>query len=255
MTKSRDSRRAPIAAGIGRSLRTYYGDPGRAAQMVMLYSRFLRSGGLAFDIGAHVGDRTTAFRWIGARVVTVEPQTAAMRALRLIHGWDPQVTLVTAAVGAEEGEAALYLNTANPTISTLSTEFIDAADGAVGWESEVWDRQAIVPVVTLDTLIAEHGRPDFVKIDVEGVEDAVIAGLSQPVPALSFEVTMIQRETGLRALERLAALGPYRFALSLGEELELAGERWLEAETMSAELMGLPSTANSGDIYAVLQES
>ena len=35
---------------------------------------------LAFDIGAHVGDRTAAFRRLGARVVAVEPQPAAMRA-------------------------------------------------------------------------------------------------------------------------------------------------------------------------------
>mgnify|MGYP001798338450 CR=1 FL=1 len=36
MTKPKDSYRTPIAAGIGRSLRTYYGDPARAARMVAL---------------------------------------------------------------------------------------------------------------------------------------------------------------------------------------------------------------------------
>ncbi|MEM8957235.1 MAG: FkbM family methyltransferase [Pseudomonadota bacterium] len=252
MSDARDNRRTPIAAGIGRSLRTYYGDPARAARMVRLYEEFLSSGGLAFDIGAHVGDRTTAFRWIGARVVTVEPQPAAMRALRLIHGRDPQVTLVAAAVGAQEGQAAMHVNSANPTISTLSDDFIEAADGAGGWEGEVWDRQAVVPIVTLDGLIAEHGEPDFIKIDVEGLEDAVIAGMTAPVPALSFEVTMIQREAGLRALNRLAALGPYRFALSLGETLELDGDVWETPEAMAARIAALPDEANSGDVYARL---
>ena len=192
------------------------------------------------------------FRWIGARVVTVEPQPAAMRALRLIHGRDSQVTLVAAAVGAAPGEAAMHINSANPTISPLSEDFIAAADGADGWEGQVWDGRATVPVLTLDGLIETHGTPNFVKIDVEGLEDAVIAGLSQPVPALSFEITMIQREAWLNALRRLAALGPYRFALSLGERLDLADDGWQEADAMAAQIADLPDAANSGDVYARL---
>ena len=42
--------------------------------MDALYARFLRAGDLAFDIGAHVGDRISSFRRLGARVVALEPQ-------------------------------------------------------------------------------------------------------------------------------------------------------------------------------------
>ena len=44
--------------------------------MDALYARFLRAGDLAFDIGAHVGDRVSSFRRLGARVVALEPQPA-----------------------------------------------------------------------------------------------------------------------------------------------------------------------------------
>jgi hypothetical protein len=83
-------------AGVFRSLRLYHGDASRHAAMDRLHARFLRPGDLAFDVGAHVGDRVSSFRRLGARVVALEPQRLCMRALRLIHGRDPMVTLVAA---------------------------------------------------------------------------------------------------------------------------------------------------------------
>lgn len=240
------------AAAIGRSLRTYYGDAERRRAMDALYARFVRPGGLAFDIGAHVGDRTAAFRRLGARVVALEPQPIVARALRLVHGRDPQVRIVQAAVGDREGEITLRLNTANPTVSTASDAFVAAARGAPGWEGQAWDGTVTVPCLTLDGLVAAHGRPDFVKIDVEGFEDRVLAGLSVPVPALSFEFTTIARPVALRCLDRLAALGPYRFDVSLGEMQALAFGRFVTADAMARHLAALPHAANSGDVYAVL---
>ena len=241
---------APLAAGIGRSLRIYYGDAARAARMDRLYARFLRPGALAFDVGAHVGDRTACFRRLGARVVAMEPQPAALRALRLIHGRDAGVTLVGAALGAAEGRASLRVNVRNPTVSTLSDGFVAAASAAEGWHGERWTGLARVPVTTLDALIDTHGRPDFVKIDVEGTEDAVLAGLSRPVPALSFEVTTIHRQAALDALDRLARLGPYRVALSLGERFDLP-DAWCRCDEMADRIARLSDSANSGDVYAV----
>ena len=102
-----------------------------------------------------------------------------------------------------------------------------AADGAGGWEGQVWDKAIEVPCTTLDALIAQHGRPAFAKIDVEGFEAAVLAGLSQPLPALSFEFTTIQRDVALACLDRLASLGPYGFDVALGESQALTFNRWI----------------------------
>lgn len=237
------------ARAIGRSLRTYYA-PGRAAVLDGFYGRFLGPGDLAFDIGAHVGDRSAAFRRLGARVVAVEPQPRLNRLLRYLARRDPGVTLVAALVGAEAGEAVLRLNTANPTVATASDAFIAAADGAAGWEGQRWDAELRLPVTTFDALAARHGTPAFAKIDVEGYEAAVLAGLSRPIRALSFEFTTIQRGVALDCLRRLAALGYRAFNACLGEEMAFVLPEPVGAAAMGDWLAGLPHEANSGDVYA-----
>lgn len=241
----------PAFAPLARSLRVYYGDPFRDAAMDQLYARFLRLGDLAFDIGSHVGDRIASFRRLGARVLALEPQPLCVRTLGQLYGQDPGVGIVEAACGGAPGHITMHVNSANPTVSTASPEFIHAADGQPGWEGQSWDDTLEVPMTTLDVLIAEHGSPAFTKIDVEGFEDQVLAGLSRPLPALSFEFTTIQRDVALRCLDRLTALGPYGFDVALGETHRLTFDRWVGAEEMAAHILSLPHEANSGDIYAI----
>ena len=240
------------ARAIGRSLRIYY-PPGRAAALDAFHRRFLGPGELAFDIGAHVGDRTASFRRLGARVVAVEPQPRLARLMRLLFGRDPGVTRIAALVGAAPGEAVLRLNTANPTVATASADFIAAADGAPGWEGQRWDAAIAVPVTTLDALIAAHGTPDFLKIDVEGYEAAALAGLTAAPRTLSFEFTTIQRGVALDCLARLAALGYRAFNACLGESMEFAHPAPVDPAAMVAWIETLPADANSGDVYAALE--
>jgi FkbM family methyltransferase len=242
----------PAFAALTRSLSVYYGDTSRDAAMDALYARFLRPGDLAFDIGSHVGDRIGSFRRLGARVVALEPQPLCARAIRAIYAGDTDVELLGSACGALPGTLTLRINSANPTVSTASTEFIAAADGAGGWEGQVWDTTIEVPCTTLDELIAHHGAPAFAKVDVEGFEDTVLAGLSRPLPALSFEFTTIQRDVALRCLDRLASLGPCGFDVALGESQALTFGRWISKADMAAHIEALPHEANSGDVYCAL---
>jgi FkbM family methyltransferase len=240
------------ARGVVRSLRLYYGDRERRQAMQRLYAGFIGPGDLVFDIGAHVGDRVSAFRKLGARVVAVEPQPALARTLSLLYRRDSEVVVEQTAVGRRTGEVMLRINADNPTVSTASAAFIAAARGAPGWEAQRWIGSVEVPMTTLDALIARHGVPRFVKIDVEGFEAEVLLGLTQAVPALSFEFTTIQREVAIGCLGRCAALDYRSFNVSLGENQRLEHAQWLGVEEIARWLEALPHSANSGDVYARL---
>jgi FkbM family methyltransferase len=236
--------------GVVRSLRIYYGGRHNRDAMDRLYSRFVQRGDLVFDVGSHVGDRIAAFRRLGARVVACEPQPALVKTLRLIYGRDSQVTVEPVAVGAAQGEIELRINVDNPTVSTASRDFVKASEGAPGWEGQSWDKSVKVAMTTLDALIGKHGMPAFMKIDVEGFEAEALAGLTRPVPALSFEFTTIQRDVALACLKHCATLGYVRYNAALGESQQMVHADWQGAEAIGRWLAALPMEANSGDVYA-----
>jgi FkbM family methyltransferase len=239
-------------AGVARSLALYYGIPFRARRLARLYAPYVASGGLAFDVGAHAGNRVRAFRRLGARVVAVEPQPDFVRLLEALYGRDQFVTIVPAAVGRAIGAATLLASERTPTVTTLSADWATRVGADASFRGVRWTPGARVPVTTLDALIAAHGRPDFVKLDVEGYEAEALAGLATPVAALSFEYLAAARDIALDCVDRLGALGTYAYNWSAGERQRLAERAWLEPDAMRARLRALPAGVGSGDVYARL---
>jgi FkbM family methyltransferase len=239
------------AAGITRSLVTYYGPIWRRRRMEAFYLQFLQPGDLAFDIGAHVGNRIRVFRRIGAHVIAVEPQPDFVALLRKFYGRDSGVVIEASGVAAGPGEGKLHLSTRTPTVSTFAASWMNDVLTDKRFQRIRWDTVITVPLVSLDELITRHGEPQFCKIDVEGFEHEVLAGLNQPLAALSFEYIPATAARAVACVERTSALGDYHYRHSRVETHRWADAGWLEPQAMIEILGGMPTGGRSGDVYAV----
>jgi len=259
--------RADRAIGLARSLLVYHAIPLRQRRMQRLYRQFALPGDVVFDIGAHVGNRARALAAIGCRVIALEPQPDFARLLRLLFGRNARIEVVEAAVTGADGDAVLSVSERTPTVSTTATAWQEARAREPGFGGVEWNRRTRVRTVTADALIAQYGRPAFIKIDVEGGEPAVLDGLTMPVPALSFEYLPGAIDEVRACVDRLAALAHaegqraglracrYEYNWSVGETYALASATWLDANGIVAALGALGSAARSGDVYARLVNS
>lgn len=239
--------------GFSWSFLIYYGVPFHHWALTRIYSPFIRPGDLCFDIGAHLGDRIRAWSKLNARIVALEPHPGMMNWLRRWYAHQPDVVLVEEAVGAEPGTANLWISRLTPSVSTTSQAWLNRVQHSRRFAGVRWEEQISVTVTTLDTLIAQYGAPAFCKIDVEGAELDVLRGLSQAIPALSFEYIPAMIETALGCINRLGHLGHYEYNWRISEFPRLRSPVWLSPQDMASNLMRRSPEGNSGDVYARLK--
>jgi FkbM family methyltransferase len=143
--------------------------------LTMHMARTVRPGMVAIDVGANFGYYTILLGALvgdSGHVFAIEPAPATAAMLRRsveLNGFQNFTTVVEAAAG--EGEAAdllLHVPPREPKNAQLvtSADVVKSAGGTVHRVAEI----------RLDALLADRRRVDFVKIDVEGAEEAVVAG-------------------------------------------------------------------------------
>ena len=142
--------------------------------LLNLLPSLISPGAIVYDVGANLGYLTVAFgRLVGAEgsVHAFEPLPANVKRLQRSikdNDLDERVMVVEAAVADKSGKAT----------------FLVHRSGGMGKLEGSWGRQARYPqrietkVLALDQYIeqGEHVPPQWVKVDVEGGEGAVLRG-------------------------------------------------------------------------------
>jgi FkbM family methyltransferase len=245
-------RRAMAAVGIAVNkqphIARYLSRRGHRERLAF-YRRFVAPGDLVFDVGAHLGNRTDVFRELGAHVVAVEPQGTLAARLQSRYAEDDRVTVVPSGLGAEPGEADMLISNAS-TLSTMNPEWGRATASSGRFRYFSWDGRERVHITTLDALVERFGVPAFCKIDVEGYEQEVLAGLHRPLSVVSLEwVPELQANTDA-CLVRLTELGANSFNVSFGEDHRLALPSWATLGEVSELLASHRGSMAFGDVYA-----
>jgi FkbM family methyltransferase len=180
---------------------------------------WLRGGGDFVDVGAHVGMYSVAAALaLGGRgrVLAFEPNPAARAQLdgNLALNGCENVLVSAAAVSDAVGETVLHVPaTPDPSFSSL-----EAGRFAEG-------EPVAVEVTTVDREVEARGlRPAVVKVDVEGGELGVVAGMERMLELRAALLVEVDPESGAELERRLTPRGYRAFRVGRrGLEPGLAG--------------------------------
>lgn len=166
-------------------------------------TRLVRPGMIAFDIGANRGQTAQLLSEAGAVTYSFEPIPECIAQIEARNL--PNVTIVETALSDEEGIAEFHID--ERLGAGMEASSLRVLEGVFG-------RTIQVPVTTIDTFVMKNAiAPDFMKIDVEGVEEKVFAGGMQTIfrhrPIIIFEVWGYNWQRLERTVRDLSEL--YRF--------------------------------------------
>lgn len=216
------------AAMVQRAMRTY--EPAKHS----LILRHLRPGMTFIDVGANKGDFTLlAARLTGpsGRVISIEPEPENRSILRRSIELNDyaNISVLQVALSDRDGTADLQIGSTSGS-HTLSPEF----NGL---------RAVSVPTRTLDAVVADHrlASVDMIKIDVQGLELAVLRGAEQTLkanPRIMLLLDLPKQDEKRRAIAQY--LAPFSFTY-FPDGNELAPTRELPAAAFEVAAMRMPS--------------
>ena len=214
--------------------------------MISHYEEFIKKGDLVFDVGANLGERTKVFRTLGAKVIAIEPTNYCSQYLVKLFQDDPNVIIIPKALGAKEGQGEIHINEKRPVLSTMSDKW--ATESRFSKDNS-WERNEQISITTLDALIKQYGTPKFCKIDVEGFEFQVMAGLSSSIPFISFEFLNEFLNDAIQCIDRAISIGNATFNYNVGENMDLTLPLWTSKEQLISSITNINDKTLWGDIY------
>jgi FkbM family methyltransferase len=159
---------------------------------------------LLFDIGANRGDATWVGLNKGYKVIALEPAPRIYKELVKNFVYSNNVVPLRYAVSDKDNDRLKFYECVEDGLSTLNKEWLTS--DSMPYSGKEF-REIEVNTITIDTLAEIYGKPDLIKIDVEGAEWSVFNGMTKYYGQLCFEwtfETMVEHE---KQLDYLYTLG------------------------------------------------
>lgn len=241
--------------GILRSFIIYFRIPFRYRKMKKFYGNFLEPDDLAFDVGAHIGNRTRVFSELCSEVVCFEPQPSCRGLLEMWFSANSKIHLNYSALGTGNKEVIMYMSRKNPTLASIDPEWVSSMQSRPEFRGVEWDESCITQVKTIDSMIEKYGKPKLIKIDTEGTEGEILSALNYPAEVISFELLPGEKNRAIECMNRISAIGRYKFNYSIGESMRMCLTKEIYREEMRKFIESYPEKGRSGDIYAILEDT
>lgn len=181
---------------------------------------------LLFDIGANRGDATIAGLKLGYKVVALEPAPKVFVELINNFIYEPNVIPLRFAVSDKQGERVEFYECIEDGLSTIEKSWL--TNSSMPYNGKEY-RTIYVNTCTMDWLIEQYGRPDLIKIDVEGAEWSVLRGMTRHSGKIALEWTMETMGEHDKQLQYLKSIGYTKFRLQFIEDHLLEPEyEWQE---------------------------
>jgi FkbM family methyltransferase len=189
-------------------------------RFIAALAEWAAQGGVLYDVGAHAGLYSCAWRRLGGGVVEAFeplPSSARVVAETVERNELAGVRIHNFALGDFDGVVRLLADQSEPGAASMA--FVEEFGGVEAQRESPQYRSArplSAPVHTLDGLFenSQLPVPAVIKLDVEGAEARVLQGagklLAQTRPILLIEIHNI--DAGLEITEQLVSMG-YRFQI------------------------------------------
>ena len=197
------------------------------------YSKFVQKNNLCFDVGANIGNKTEIFVSLGAKVVSIEPQSKCIQKLKEKFKESGVVTIVPKAISDSEGISRIAISSFDGYTSMSEKWISKVLESRRFRKSVTWSEWREVETTTLDKLISEHGVPHYIKVDVEGFEPSVFRGLHTAVSYLSFEFTWPETlDDTYSVIDLVDALGNYEYNYVEEGSAEFKLKDWIKGNEL-----------------------
>jgi FkbM family methyltransferase len=186
----------------------------------------LKENFLVFDVGCNIGNKSVEYLSCGTKVVGFEPQPNCVD--QLTDKFKNTTNIIIEPIGLDEkkGESFIYEASHN-TISSMSEDFIETVKKQ-RFKDYTWGNKINIDVDTLDNMIEKHGKPNYIKIDVEGYELNVLKGLTTPIDVISIEFTPELCHTTIDCINYVESInGDCVYNYGYREEKNFKFENWL----------------------------